>query len=199
MQYSPAVGRNRLLNALGAADQAQLQPYLKRVPLRPPQVLHPVGEPIQHVYFPDSGMVSLLAVMKSGEQIETAIVGSEGVVGGWVAMDGADANTQSTVQIEGAGWELPIAKFIEVYGASDALRSAINKYQGIILFQAQQSAGCHALHSVEARLCRWVLMAEDIIESDHIPLTQEFLSHMLGVQRTSVSICAHTLQKSGLI
>ena len=144
-------------------------------------------------------MVSLLAVMKSGEQIETAIVGSEGVVGGWVAMDGADANTQSTVQIEGAGWELPIAKFIEVYGASDALRSAVNKYQGTILFQAQQSAGCHALHSVEARLCRWVLMAVDIIESDHIPLTQEFLSHMLGVQRTSVSMCAHTLQKSGLI
>ena len=99
----------------------------------------------------------------------------------------------------GCGWELPIAKFIEAYKASDALRSAINKYQGIILFQAQQSAGCHALHSVEARLCRWVLMAEDIIESDHIPLTQEFLSHMLGVQRTSVSICAHTLQKSGLI
>ena len=130
MQYSPAVGRNRLLNALGAADQAQLQPYLKRVPLRPPQVLHPVGEPIQHVYFPDSGMVSLLAIMKSGEQIETAIVGSEGVVGGWVAMDGADANTQSTVQIEGAGWELPIAKFIEAYKSSDALRSAINKISG---------------------------------------------------------------------
>jgi CRP-like cAMP-binding protein len=100
--------------------------------------------------------------MKSGEQIETAIVGTKGA-GGWVALDGANANTQSTVQIEGSGWELPTAKFLEVYKTSYALRSAINKYQAIILFRAQQSAACHALHSVESRLCRWLLQSPDII------------------------------------
>jgi hypothetical protein len=118
---------------------------------------------------------------------------------GWAAIDGLDANTQSTVQIEGSGWQIPIANFLEIYKASDPFRSAINNYQGVILFQAQQSAGYHAIHSVEARFCRWLLLSQDILGSEQVPLIQEFLSHMLGVQRTSVSLCAHTLQKSGLI
>jgi CRP-like cAMP-binding protein len=75
----------------------------------------------------------------------------------------------------------------------------MNAYQGVILFQAQQSAACHAIHSVEARFCRWLLISEDVIGSDQVALTQEFLSHMLGVQRSSVSLSAHALQKSGLI
>jgi CRP-like cAMP-binding protein len=161
--------------------------------------LHPAGSPIAHVYFPEKGMVSMLTVMRSGEQIETAIIGKEGVVGGWVAIDGANANTQSTVQVEGSAWQISTTKFLEIYRASDPFRSAMNAYQGVIMFQAQQSAACHALHSVESRFCRWILLSEDLLSSEHIPLTQEFLSHMLGVQRTSVSLCAHTLQKSGLI
>jgi CRP-like cAMP-binding protein len=161
--------------------------------------LHPAGSPIAHVYFPEKGMVSMLTVMRSGEQIETAIIGKEGVVGGWVAIDGANANTQSTVQVEGSAWQISTTKFLEIYRASDPFRSAMNAYQGVIMFQAQQSAACHALHSVESRFCRWILLSEDLLGSEHIPLTQEFLSHMLGVQRTSVSLCAHTLQKSGLI
>ncbi len=163
------------------------------------EFLHPVGLPIAQVYFPETGMVSMLTVMKSGEQIETAIIGSEGVVGGWVAIDGGNANTQSTVQIEGSAWQISTAKFLEMYKVSDAFRSAINGYQGVILFQAQQSAACHAIHSVEARLCRWLLLSQDVIGSEQVTLTQEFLSHMLGVQRTSVSLCAHSLQQSGLI
>ena len=141
----------------------------------------------------------MLTVMKSGEQIETAIIGNEGVVGGWVAIDGTNANMQTTVQVAGSAWQIPTPKFLEMYKASESFRSAINGYQDIILFQAQQSAGCHAIHSVESRLCRWLLLAEDLMGSDQIVLTQEFLSHMLGVQRTSVSLCAHILQKSGLI
>ena len=141
----------------------------------------------------------MLTVMKSGEQIETAIVGNEGVVGAWVAIDGSNANTQSTVQIEGSAWQVATPQFLEIYKASKSFRSAMNAYQGVIIFQAQQSAGCHAIHSVEARLCRWLLLAEDVVGSDQITLTQEFLSHMLGVRRTTVSLCAHTLQKSGLI
>jgi CRP-like cAMP-binding protein len=163
------------------------------------EVLHPPGEPIKHVYFPDSGMISMLTVMQSGEQIETAIIGCEGVAGGWVAIDGANSNTQTTVQIDGSGWQIPAAKFVEAYQTSDRFRLAMNGYQGIILFQAQQSAACHAIHPVESRLCRWLLQAQDIMGSDEIELTQEFLSHMLGVQRTSVTLSAHKLQTSGLI
>jgi CRP-like cAMP-binding protein len=194
-----AVGQNRLLNGLGAGDLARLQPNLKKVHLTRGEALHPVGARIEHVYFPESGMVSMLTVMKSGEQIETAIIGSEGVVGGSVATDGGYANTQATVQIEGSAQQIPTAKFLEMYKASDPFKSAINHYQNVILFQAQQSAGCHAIHSLESRLCRWLLLSQDLIGSEHVTLTQEFLSHMLGVQRSTVSLCAHALQKSGLI
>jgi CRP-like cAMP-binding protein len=196
---SKFVGRNRLLNGLGAGDLARIESNLKKFRLIRGQVLHPPGEPIKHVYFPDSGMISMLTVLQSGEQIETATIGTEGIAGGWVAIDGTNGNTQTTVQIEGSGWQLPAAKFVETYNASDRFRAAMNGYQGIILFQAQQSAACHALHSVESRLCRWLLQAEDVMSSDEIELTQEFLSHMLGVQRTSVSLAAHELQKAGLI
>jgi CRP-like cAMP-binding protein len=144
-------------------------------------------------------MVSMLTIMTTGEQIETAIIGNEGVVGGWVAFDGSDANTQSTVQIAGSAWQIPTAKYRECYKASEALRTAINKYESVIRFQAQQSAACHAIHTVEARFCRWLLISEDVLGSENVPLTQEFLSHMLGVRRTSVSLVAHTLQKAGFI
>jgi CRP-like cAMP-binding protein len=185
------------LRGLGAEDLARL--HLKKVRLTRGELLHPVAEAIEHVYFPDSGMVSMLTLMKSGQQIETAIMSSEGVVGGWVVTNGGNTNTQSAVQVEGSAWRVSTAKFLEMYRANDAFRSATNAYQGVILFQAQQSAGCHAIHSVEARLCRWLLLSQDMLGSEQVPLTQEFLSHMLGVQRTSVSLCAHTLQKSGLI
>jgi CRP-like cAMP-binding protein len=175
------------LGGLGGDDLVRLHPKLVRMTLG--QLLHPVGARIEHVYFPESGMVSMLTVMKSGEQIETAIIGREGVIGGWVAIDGVNTNTQSTVQIEGSAQQVSTARFLETYRASDTFRSAMNAYQGVILFQAQQSAGCHAIHSVEARLCRWLLLSQDILESEHVPLTQEFLSHMLGVRRTSVSLC----------
>jgi CRP-like cAMP-binding protein len=174
------VRQNRLLNGLSADDLPRLQANLQKVRLTRGRVLHPPGEPIKQVYFPDSGMISMLTVMQSGEQIETAIIGSEGVAGGWVAIDGANTNTQTTVQIEGSAWQIPAADFVEAYQANDRFRSAMNGYQGIILFQAQQSAACHAIHSVEARLCRWLLQAQDVMGSDHIELE---LSPNLGDER----------------
>lgn len=198
MPNSIAVGQNKLLNGLRADDLGRLQP--KKVDMTRGNSLHPVGEPIEHVYFPESGMVSMLTVMKSGEQIETAIIGREGVVGGWVANNGGNTNTQSTVQVVGSAWQIPTAKFLEMYNTSDPFRSAMNAYQGVILFQAQQSAGCHAIHSVEARFCRWLLLSQDMLGTEQVPLTQEFLSHMLGASKEHRSRCVHThLQKSGLI
>jgi CRP-like cAMP-binding protein len=88
---------------------------------------------------------------------------------------------------------------VQAYQERAALRSLVNRFQGLIMMQTQQSAACHALHSIEGRLCRWMLHAQDTVESNLIELTQEFLSHMLGVQRSSVSLTAHQLQKAGLI
>ena len=162
-------------------------------------VLHAPGAPIEHVYFPVSGMISLLAVMKTGDQIETGIIGREGVAGGSIANDGWRSVCQATVQIPGSAWQVHSSKFLELHKASEPFRALVNGFQTIVYAQAQQSAACHALHTVEARLCRWLLQSQDITESDMVPLTQEFLSHMLGVRRTSVTLCAHALQAAGLI
>ena len=138
--------RNRLLDGLGDGDFTRLRANLKNVRLTRGEVLHPVGVPIKHVYFPESGMVSLLTVMKSGELIETAIVGREGVAGGWVAIDGRNANTQSTVQIEGSALQNPTAKFLEINKASDSFQPAI---KGVILFQAtKRGLPRYSLHRV---------------------------------------------------
>lgn len=193
------LGENRLLNGLGADDLARLQPNLHKVSMVRGHVLHPAGAAIEHVYFPVSGMISVLAMMRTGEAIETAIIGREGVSGAAVGYNGSRSAGQAIVQIAGSAWQIPSARFSEVFRASEPFRALINKFQTVILLQAQQSAACHALHTVEARLCRWLLQSQDITESDIIPLTQEFLSHMLGVRRTSVSLCAHALQKAGLI
>lgn len=192
-------GENRLLKQFGADDLARLQPGLKKVPMVLGQVLHSAGAPIQHIYFPVSGMVSLLVVMRTGEQIETGIIGREGVVGASIASEGYESPGQATVQIAGSAWQIRATKFLELYQASEPFRTLVNKFQAAVLLQARQSVACHALHTVEARLCRWLLQSQDTTETDTVPLTQEFLSHMLGVRRTSVSLSAHTLQKAGLI
>jgi CRP-like cAMP-binding protein len=192
-------GENRLLLRLPSDELSQLKPLLKEIRLETGTVLHRPGEPIDYVYFPTGGLVSLLAIMQTGEAIETAIIGREGVVGGAVGSEGARSFGQAMVQIEGSGLRMGAAHFVKVLEESDGLRNLVNAYQSIVLLQAQQSAACHAFHSIEARLCRWLLQSADTVESNMVHLTQEFLSHMLGCQRTSVTMAAHALQSSGLI
>jgi CRP-like cAMP-binding protein len=190
---------NRLLMQLSASDFSWLHPHLKMLVMTGGTILHPTGAPIEYVYFPVSGMVSIVTLMRSGESIETAIVGREGVVGAAVAYGALKSAGQAVGQISGCIWQIHRDKFVEAYKSNAAFGTLIDNFQSTILLQAQQSAACHALHSVEARLCRWLLQSQDTTETDTIPLTHEFLSHMLGVQRNSVSLAAHALQNSGLI
>lgn len=200
MSRPMAVGKNRLLEQLGSDDLAALQPCLKLVPMVRGAVLHPSMSVIDHVYFPLSGMVSLLTVMRTGEQIETAVVGRDGAVGASIANLGPYSFcTQATVQVAGMAWRVQRKGFLKLYDASARFRELINEFRSIVVVQTQQSAACHALHSVEARLCRWLLQAQDIVGTDEIQLTQEALSHMLGVQRAAVSVRATALQEHGLI
>jgi CRP-like cAMP-binding protein len=157
------------------------------------------GSPVEQVYFPTSGLVSMLAVMKNGQAIETAVIGREGVVGGEIGSMGTQSAGQAMVQIEGSALRIGAAPFLKVLEASNGFRTLINRFQSVVVLQAHQSAACHAFHSVDARLCRWLLQAADTVESNRVNLTQEFLSHMLGCQRTSVTLAAHALQKSGMI
>ena len=196
--HSKDLVKNRVLRQLSAEELKSVQPWLTPMDLRSSLVLHESGQPIERIYFPLSGMISLLAVMQSGEAIETGIVGADGLVGGNAAING-HLFGRMTVQLDGAALTIPKAKFIEAYLAHLHLRNLVDRYQSILLMQAQQNAACHALHSVRGRLCRWLLQSQDLIGSATFSLTQEFLSHMLGVRRNTVSVEAHAIQEAGLI
>jgi CRP-like cAMP-binding protein len=143
-------------------------------------------------------MISLLSVMQSGEQIETGIIGAEGLLGGDAHING-HLLARATVQMDGAALRMPKAQFVDAYHANPHLRNLVERFQSILMMQARQNAACHALHSVRSRLCRWLLQSQDTIGSATFTLTQEFLSHMLGVRRNTVSVEAHALQQAGLM
>jgi CRP-like cAMP-binding protein len=194
-----SVGANAILHRLSSKTLALIEPHLHKVKLAQGTVLHESGEAISSVYFPLSGMVSMLAVLKSGEAIEAGVIGREGFVGGFLGVRGWRSLGQAMVQMNGESMRLNVRHFKKAYDASDELRILVNAYQSVVYFQAQQTAACQALHPVEARMCRWLLQAQDAVGSDTLNLTQELLSHMLGVRRTSVSGSANKLQEEGLI
>ena len=176
-----------------------LAEHLRPLKLEQNTVLQEPGRPIKNVYFPSAGMISLLAVTGKGEAIETGIVGHDGVAFGSVGHLKLPAFVQAIVQIAGAGHSIRAEKFRELYEAHAPLKAAIDRYEAYIVVQAQQSAACHALHPVTARFCRWILQAQAVVGGDVVNLTQEFLSRMLGVRRSSVSVVAYELQKKGAI
>ena len=190
---------NKLLAALPRNDYQLLLSHFASVQFAQGDVLYEAGAEVDQVYFPLSGMVSLLVVMRDGSAVETATVGREGVVG---AMSGLGLHTTKVRAIA----QLPM--FASKIG-STALRKAVSsskpiadlglRYNDVLLSQARVTAGCNALHKVEARFCRWLLQTRDRAESDTFTLTQEFLAEMLGVRRTSVTEVAQKIQEAGVI
>src|SRR5262249_15851492 len=200
LAQQPEHGRfNRFLASLPPHDFSLLAPHLRTMALERGMMLHDVGEEIENIYFPHIGMVSLVAVMQSGATVETAAVGREGVIGGGAGLGARSTFTRAIVQLPGtAGW-LSTSHFHAAASQSQAIRDLIVRYNNVLLAQIQQSVACNALHSLEARLCRWLLQTHDCIDGNDIPLTQEFLGQMLGVRRTTVTIAARLLQSAGLI
>jgi CRP-like cAMP-binding protein len=190
---------NRLLASLSSEDYEQLQPGLQHIDLPQETVLFETGGLIARVYFPLAGVVSLVVDLKTGETIEAAMIGRDGVVGGGAALDGQKSLNRAVIQVAGAASTVDIGLVSSLADRSLEFRLAIMKHQQFVLAQAQQSAACNAAHPSEARLARWLLRCRDLLESDEIPLTQEFLAEMLGVQRSTVSVVAHTLQQAGFI
>lgn len=190
---------NRLLTSLPAADFAALRPHLKPIELPQDTVLFEVGDTIDQVYFPHSGVVSLVVALASGDMIECAMIGRESAVGASAALGGLISLSKAIMQVGGSGSVLPADRLRRLSDTSPACRTALLRDEQLILIQAQQSAACNAAHTVEARLSRWLLRCRDVQGSEDLPLTQEFLAQMLGVRRTSVSVVANTLQEAGLI
>jgi CRP-like cAMP-binding protein len=190
---------NRFLATLPPHDFSLLAPHLRTIPLERGVMLHDVGEEIEHVYFPHSGMVSLVAVMQNGATVETATIGRAGVIGASAGLGARSTIARALVQLPGTAAWISASQFQAAAVQSQALRDLIVRYNDVLLAQVQQSVACNALHSLEARLCRWLLQTQDCIDGNVIPLTQEFLGQMLGVRRTTVTIAAKLLQSAGLI
>jgi CRP-like cAMP-binding protein len=144
-------------------------------------------------------MISLLAVMGDGQAIETAIVGREGTVGAMSGLGPWHAASRAVVTVPGTAWVIATSRLQDAVRQSDPLRNIILHYKETLLAQVQQTAGCNALHNAEERLARWLLQTRDRVDSDRIPLTQEFLSQMLGVRRTTITVIAGVLQTAGFI
>ena len=190
---------NRLLAALPRAELAQFNGALRTVSLKQGTVLHHPKEEMEHIYFPHSGMVSLLAVMKDGRAIETATVGREGMVVPMAALSPHKIHTRAVVQLPLIATQIPAVTFRKAVHTSSALRDVMMYANEALFTQVQITAACNALHSIEARLARWILQSSDRTADGPIPLTQELLSQMLGVTRSSVSDVAGKLQAVGLI
>jgi len=190
---------NAILASLSAGDSAALRPYLRTVHLDSKTMLFETGETVQSVYFPTSAVVSLILRLSTGEVTESAMVGKDGVVGAPSALDSNIAINSAIVQLPGDALVCAANAFKGAVLQSQTFISTIMRHELTLFAQAQQSTACMANHDLEARLCRWLLRARDLWESDHLPFTQEFLADMLGVRRTSVTTVAHTLQRAGMI
>jgi CRP-like cAMP-binding protein len=190
---------NRFLAALEPGDFALLEPHLEAVTLPRGAVLYEPGDPIRYTYFPHDAIVSLVDVMEDGRLAEVAMFGREGLFGLLSAFVSREAFGRYVVQIPGTASRVPLEHMHAAIQARPALQRQVLAYNEALLAQAYYTVACNAVHTVEARCCRWLLSTHDRLDQDALPLTHEFLAEMLGVQRSTVSSVLRSLQTSGLI
>jgi CRP-like cAMP-binding protein len=191
---------NRLLELLPNGERVRLEVSMQRIPIRPHDMLYPPGQPMEHVYFPLWGVVSLMTPLENGSAVETAVVGNEGMVGVQAFLGGGTIrNAQAMGQIPGEALRMTADHFRAEIEAGGKLRQILFSYSQALFTQISQGVACNGVHAIQERCARWLLEAHDRAGSDEFLLTQEFLSGMLGVRRPSVTVAARTLQTSGVI
>jgi CRP-like cAMP-binding protein len=199
---APNIGlplNNKLLASLPRDHFDRLLPHLNSVQLTQRLVLFDVGDEVDQIYFPHYGMLSLLSVLRDGKAIETATVGREGVVGAMAGLGLHKSLVRVVVQMPMACSKIAATHFRSATAVSGPIRDLCIRYNEVLLSQARVTAACNALHSIEARFCRWLLQCGDRAGSETLALTQEFLAEMLGVRRTSVTEVASKVQATGAI
>jgi len=190
---------NCLLQALSAADFETLRPHLQVVDLPREHVLIAAGTELTQVFLPHSGIVSMVVTLSEGQTVEVGMVGRDGIVGTPEAFGDGIALTDAVVLCPGTASAVNVAQLRAISDRSANLRNQLIRYGQALFAQAQQSVACNASHSVEERLSRWLLRARDLWDGETLPMTQELLARMIGVQRNAVSIVAHALQKAGVL
>jgi CRP-like cAMP-binding protein len=192
-------GENQLLSLLPQADRKRLLARCDKLSLDIKVVLYEENAAITHVYFPLSGMVSLVLNTQDGQTIEVGTIGNEGMLGTPLVLGAEKSPVEALVQVSGDLLRMTAKDFRLELKRSSALRNAAHRFTQALMNQISQSVVCNRIHPVEERICRWLLMTHDRVGLDDMGLTQQFVSQMLGVRRPSVTVVAGALKKAGLI
>lgn len=190
---------NRLLAALPREMLDRMGQDLRQVSFAQGRAIYEPGAQIDEIFFPQSGMISLLVVAKDGGAVETATIGREGAAGLHSALGKRLSFTRATTQIPGVFSVIRTTAFARFAQEHASVRELIARYTELLWVEAQQIAACNAIHDSTARFCRWLLQSADRIGSNHLPLTQEIIAQMLGMRRTTVTLLAQSLQRRGII
>lgn len=195
----PDPWQNRLLAALSEPDYQALLPALEPVALAPGMALYESGRPQPYLYFPVSGIVSLLYLLQNGSSTEIALTGREGVVGISLFMGGGVTPSRAVVQIPGHAWRMRAAPMKRSFDRGDPLQPLLLRFTQALITQMTQTAVCNRHHAVDQQVCRWLLLALDRLASSEIRMTQERIAQLLGVRREGVTEAAGKLQAAGLM
>jgi len=190
---------NRLLAVLAPEERDRLLRGAKSEPVEAHQVLYTAGREISHVYFPVTGMISLVVKMTDADDVEAMTIGNEGVIGIAVILGVASSTMEALCQIPGRALKVPTRAVLEEIRRTASVNRLLLRYAEAMMVQLAQHAACNRTHSIEQRCARWLLMTRDRVASDEFPLTQQFLAEMLGVRRATVTMIAGALHKAGLI
>lgn len=199
MHPQPTSIGNRLLASLPLDVREDMLSKLTPVILENRRQLYLAEQPIDHVYFVETGMISIVCVLENGMQAEVGVVGREGVLGISVLSGIGLSSFDAMVQMPGAALRMPVRDFQNRVETHVSLRSLLLRYNETLHVQAMQTAVCNGHHGLEQRLARWLLMAHDQVDGSELFLTQDFLAMMLGVYRPNVTVLAGNLQRAGLI
>jgi CRP-like cAMP-binding protein len=202
--YAPALhesedlSRNRLLARLPEEELELLRPLLQHMPLPVAMIVYEAHEPITHVYFVRSGVISMVADLHDG-QVEIGTIGCEGFAGLPIVLGADTMPSRAFVQVPGDALRMSADDLRRVMEESPAIRRLLLRYALALFDQAAQNAACNRLHALEQRCARWLLMTHDRVDGDLLPLKQQFLAEMLGVHRPAVTVAAGSLQRAGMI
>jgi CRP-like cAMP-binding protein len=192
-------GENLLLSALPRDEYERLVMAQQRVTFSLGEVIYESGGPLENVYFPTNSVVSLLYTMEDGSTAEMGLVGNDGIVGVALFLGGETTPNRAVVQIAGDAFRMKAKVLRTEFERGGVFQRLLLRYTQALITQISQTAVCNRLHSVEKRLCRWLLLSHDRVNSDELRMTQEFISNMLGGRRESVTVAAGRLQRAGLI
>jgi len=190
---------NFLLRTLSSDDYETLRPDIQIIHYPSGKALYEPEDEIEHVYFPEEGLISLISIMQSGHEVESAVVGREGAVGFVEAVGAGVMFSRAVVQIDLKGTRVPVRAYAAAFDSSPAFRRAIAAHIELTIAEGRQTIACISYHQLIQRFAWWILECQDRTGRDELALTQEFLAAMLGVQRTSVSGVAGKLKAKGLI